>query len=111
MFFLRSSILTVATILLFSVTGTASAATTSSSQITQYMSGVQVLDGAVLTNKPVKIRATAGKLTYDQGWATYNNSVTTAILKILNFFYKRTFRQLAPTNATASTHEISRHLA
>ncbi len=91
MFFLRSSILTVASILLFSVTGTASAATTTSSQITQYMSGVQVLDGAVLTNKPVKIRATAGKLTYDQGWATYNNSVNDGNTQDIEFFLQKDF--------------------
>lgn len=65
--------LAVLTISIFAVRGVEAAVQTS--QITQYLSGVQVEDGTLLTNKPVSIRATGGKLTYDQGWATYSNSV------------------------------------
>lgn len=91
MFNLRCLFVAVASILLLSISGSASAATTTSSQITQYMNGVQVLDGTVITNKPVTIRAAAGTLTYDQGWATYSNSVNDGNTQDIEFTLQKDF--------------------
>lgn len=103
MFKLRILALAALSVFFFTTQPTAAAATSPNSLITQYMGGVQVLDGTVLTNKPVAIRATGGKLTYDQGWATYNNSVNDGNDRDIEFTLQNNF----PATSTSKRYCIT----
>jgi hypothetical protein len=61
------------------------------SSIAQYMNNTQISNGELLVNRPVHIAATAGKMTYDQGWTIYNNSINDGNDQDIEFTLQKNF--------------------
>lgn len=59
--------------------------------ITQYMNGMQISNSDLIVGKPVTIKAPDGKMTYNQGWTIYNNSVNDGVEHDIEFELQKNF--------------------
>lgn len=102
-FYLIVFVFTFFSFVIFQSKMTVSANSLPVNTITQYMNGYQISNNKTLTKNPISVRSSAGYISYDKGWAIYNNSVNDGNEDDIEFTLEQNF----PTTNTQKRYCIT----